>query len=254
MTDVLNHTNPLDDLVSENETKPKAAEKAPPSSDCRYCPKVFTGGARFVQRGLHEKRDHNEEWLKAKATGEKPKKKAAKKAPAARPVGAAKGKRIAAGESIAQAVSLASQLVVRVDGPMGRALHFSAPATGEAIDELIAGTVVDRVVVQKFAGAADRWEKVGGVIAFPILIALVSRNLELFPVLEDQLRSATVDVITASIPTLEKKRNREKKAADSLRRLGEVDARFANSDDPILLFLQDIFNPPEATETRGEAE
>ena len=103
------------------------------------------------------------------------------------------------------------------------------------------------MVVQKFAGAADRWEKVGGVIAFPVLIALVSRNPGSSPSSRTSFARPHRRRITASIPTLEKKRNREKKAADSLRRLGEVDERFANSDDPILLFLQDIFNPPEAT-------
>jgi hypothetical protein len=248
MTNVLDVGNAIDDLTSDAETKPKPAEKAAPTTDCRYCSKTFTGGARFVQRGLHEKREHPTEWAQAKA-GVKPKKKTAKKAPAAKkpaasgPVSAAKGKRIPAAEPISQALGLMSQVIVRADPPVGRALQFCAPATGEAIDELIAGTFVDKKVVQPFAGVADKWEKVGGIIAFPVLIAVVSHNPALFGPLEDQLRSATVDVINSSIPTLEKKRKRERQAAESLRRLGEVDERYANSPDPILLILQDIFNP-----------
>ena len=52
MTDDLNvGHDALDDLTSTQESKPKAAEKAPPSSDCHYCSKTFEGPARFFQRG-----------------------------------------------------------------------------------------------------------------------------------------------------------------------------------------------------------
>ena len=252
MTDVLAST---DTFLSEStaETRPQAPAPAALLLTCRYCPETFEGGARYVQRGLHEKRKHPDEHAAAKA-GVKPKVKAKKQTTPRPPkVIIPKPKRIPAGDSISQVVGLVGQVVGNVDAPMGRALVFSAPATGSAVDELVAGTVVDRLVIQKFAGAADKWEKVGGVIAFPVLIAVISRNPKLFNVLEDQLRSATVDVIIASIPSLEKKANREKKAAESLSRLGKIVSRYANTDDPIRLILEDIFGA-QITEDGGEPQ
>ena len=246
MTDVLDvGHDALDDFTSTQESKPKAATPPPASSDCHYCSETFEGPARFFRRGAHEKDKHHDQWIAAKA-GVKPKKSTAKKAapkprPATGPVTGPKSKRIPASETISLALGMAGQAVAKVDGPMGRALVFSAPATGEAVDELVAGTVVDRMVIQKFAGAADKWEKVGGIIAFPVLIAVISRNPALFQPLEGQLRAATVDVINASIPTLKKKAASEKKAAESLSELGKIDPRYAESDDPIKLILEDIF-------------
>src|ERR1019366_3665780 len=194
MTDVLpGVSDTLDSMTSQAETRPTAAPPRLESLTCRYCAETFEGGARYVKRGIHEKRKHPDEWTAAKA-GVKPKKKAAKAHPKPRattgPVTSPGKKRIPAGESISSIVGMLAHVVGSVDAPMGRALVFSAPASGAAVDELVAGTVVDRLVIQKFAGAADKWEKVGGVIAFPVLIAVISRNPALFNVLEDQLRSA----------------------------------------------------------------
>ena len=245
MTDVLDvQHGALDDLTSTAETKPKAAAPEPAGTTCRYCTKTFTGGARFVQRGLHEKREHPSDWQRAKA-GVKPKAKKAAKKPASTRTSGPKpppsAKRHNAGEAISSIAAMAAQLMVRVDAPVGRALAFSAPATGDAVDELVAGTFVDKKVVQPLVGVADKWEKVGGIIAFPVLIAVISHNPALFQPLEAQLRSATVDVINASIPTLKKRAANEKKAADSLAELGKIDPRYAESNDPIRLILEDIF-------------
>ena len=246
MTDVLTGvSDTLDNLTSHAETPPQRPEAAPLLTTCRYCPETFEGGARFFRRGLHEKSKHPDEWTAAKA-GVKPKKKAAKKPTprAARPQTATpKPKRIAAADSIGRNLARVGKLVANADAPLGRALTFSAPATGAAVDELVAGTVVDRVVIQRFAGAADKWERVGGVIAFPVLIALISRNPALLPVLEDDLREATLDVLIASIPTFEKQAQKERKAVDALSRLKKVDPRYAETDDPIGLILRDIFQP-----------
>jgi hypothetical protein len=62
-----------------------------------------------------------------------------------------------------------------------------------------------------------------------------------------------LDVIIASIPTFEKQARKEKQAIDALARLRKVDERYANSDDPILLILQDIFQPQQTVDN-GEAE
>lgn len=252
MTDMLSGVGKAleEEFTSSEEVAPKTAAPEPDSVSCHFCSKTFEGPVRWFQRGTHEKKDHHDQWLAAKA-GVKSKPAAKKAAPkeskpraAKATVVTPKAKRIAAGDSIARNLSRVAKMVSQADAPLGRALTFSAPATGAAIDDVVAGTLIDRVVVQRFAGAADKWEKFGGVIAFPVLIAVISRNPALLPMLEEDLREATLDVIIASIPTFEKQKAREKKAVDALSRLGQVDPRYAETNDPIGLILQDIFGPP----------
>jgi hypothetical protein len=262
MTDVLPRVNQHDaldeEIVSQNEHAPKAPKEPTISagaSSCAYCAETFEGPARYFTKGRHEKAAHFDEWQKNR---DNPKAAKAKKAPAAKKttrttVTGPKDKRIPAGESISRNLVRVAKLFGRVDPVVGRAVTFSAPATGQAVDDLVAGTFIDKMAIQRFAGAADKWEKFGGIIAFPILIALVSRNPDLFTVLEDDLRDATLDVIIASIGSLEKQKAKEDKAISALARLGRVDERYAQTDDPIGLILRDIFNPPEKEETNGGA-
>ena len=263
MTDLLRGVDDtLDSMTSQSETAPKAAPAEAPATTCRYCSKTFDtfGPARFFQRGAHEKKEHHKEWLAAKA-GVKPtaKKAAPKKPNVSRETSkvTVKSKRIPAADTIATNLSRVGRMVARTSVsniPIGNALDFSSAATGAAVDTLVAGTIVDRLVIQKVAGVADKWEKVGGVLAFPVLVAVISRNPALFPVLESELREATLDVIIASIPSMQKKAAKERQAVDALSKLRAVDPRYAEAADPILLILQDIFGAPIQAGDGGEAE
>ena len=261
MTDVLPGVNDtLESFVSANESKPKAPEKQPEATSCRYCSKTFDsfGPARYFQRGAHEKKDHHDQWLAAKA-GVTPKKATAKRAAApgkpkpapSKPTG---GKRIPAAESLTKNIARAARMFSSVNPPMGRALAFSAPATGQAIDDVVAGTYVDKKVIQRFAGAADKWDRLGGVLSFPVLFGIVTAKPEFFPLLESDLREATIDVIIASIPTLEKQKQREDKAVAALLRLGEIDDRYAATDDPVGLMIRDLLYGFDTAAPDGPSE
>lgn len=254
MTDVLEGADATleDEMTSQQERPPKVTvDAAPAGVQCHYCSQVFEGPARWFQRGRHEKAEHHDEWEAAKAgapkTKTKPKTASQAKPKAARttvtPPPKAGAKRIAVADSIGRNVGRLAKMVARVDAPLGRALAFSSQATGAAADDLVAGTILDRKLIQRVAPLADRWEKLGGVLAFPVMVALISRNPAMFDLLEDDLRDATLDVIMASVPTMEKRAARERKAVDALRRLGQVDERYATTDDPIGLILRDIFAP-----------
>ena len=246
----------IDSFVSTEEARPKAPEKQPEATSCRYCPQTFDsfGPARFFQRGAHEKKAHHEQWMAAKA-GVKPKKPTAKRVatppkpkPTPKPTGA---KRIPAAESLAKNIARGARMFASVNPPMGRALAFSAPATGQAIDDVVAGTFVDKKVIQRFAGAADKWDRLGGVLSFPLLFGIVAAKPEFFPMLEADLREATVDVIISSIPSLEKQKKREDQAVSALLRLGEIDERYAKTDDPVGLMLRDLLY---GFDTAGDGE
>jgi hypothetical protein len=260
MTDVLSGLNHDSlDSVSTAESAPRAPKESPASPTihkCHYCDDTFEGVSGPVRRGYHEKQKHHDDWAKAKAgtaTKKRPAKKttATKKASPRPAVGVPK--RASASESVSSVLEMVGGFIGNVTGdkPLGRALQFSAPATGEAVDDLIAGTVVDRWT-QPLVKGADKWEKVGSVLGFPILVAIIERNPAMYDVLESQLRSATLDVIVGSIPSMKKKAAREKEAISALAQLGEIDPRYADAPDPLGLFLQDLFGYNPATTVNSE--
>ena len=235
-----------DEIMSKNETVPSApreTDAGPPSVTCHYCTESFEGGARWFARGRHEKSKHKQEWEASKKPGAKkpaPKRTTVKRVAAPKKVtGATGSKRVSAADALSDNIGRGARLLGAINPAMSRALVFSAPAAGQAIDEVVAGTIVDRVV-QPFAKAADKWDRLGGVLSFPILFAIVSAKPDMLPMLEEDLREATIDVLIASIPTLIKKKEREKKAFDALAKLGEVDARYRDNADPVGLMLRDL--------------
>lgn len=243
-----------DEILSSNESAPKApAQKPadPASVQCHYCHESFDGPTRWFKRGTHEKSAHFQEWTAAKAPGAKKVTKAKAATKKAAPVKKATStttstKRVSAADSLSDNIARAARMIGTANPAIGRALVFSAPATGQAIDEVVAGTIVDKVAIQRFAKAADKWDRLGGVLSFPILFAICSAKPDMLPILEADLREATVDVLIASIPSLIKKKEREKKAVDALARLGEVDERYATTTDPVGLMLSDLlFGFPE---------
>lgn len=249
-------TDLLDEVTSDEEVIPQAPPEAVPVVTCRYCSEVFEGAPRLIRRGLHEKKAHPDEWAKAKAGGPKPKpkkapaKKATPKAPT-KP-SAPKPRRTSTASALSAVLSNAAPLVGRVDPPLSRALMFSAPATGAAIDELLAGTFVDRMALQPLAKGADKWDRLGGVIAFPVLVAVVSRRPQMFEPLQGYLRDSLTDVLVQSIPAMKQKQARERKAVEALSSLREVDERYAQAEDPIGVLLMDIFGVGQ--EQGGQAE
>lgn len=244
----------IDEPVSTAETPPRAPKEAPAPSrsvTCHYCSDDFSGLSGPARRGLHEKKAHPEEWAKNRVAP-KAKKSTAKKAPATKKAGpriapTAGAKRASAAEAVTSGLGVAGGLLAKAGDPAtGRAIMFSAPAAGEAVDDLIAGTFIDRMV-QPFVKGADKWEKVGGILGFPILVAIITRYPDAYEIMEQPLRSATLDVIIGSIPTLKKQKAKERQAVVALADLGEIDETYRNAPDPIGLFIQNVFGYDPAT-------
>jgi hypothetical protein len=140
-------------------------------------------------------------------------------------------------------VTTLARVAQKVDPPTGKALRFEAPAAGNAIDTAVAGTFIDRLAVQKIAGASERWEQLGSVLSLPVMIFMIGRFPDLADVFEEDLREAMEDVIIANVPLLEKKAARTKRATDALQRLGAIDPAVAASEDPIGDLLRGFFEP-----------
>jgi hypothetical protein len=80
------------------------------------------------------------------------------------------------------------------DPAVGRAISFEAPVAGSKIDQMITGTIFDRLVAQPIARAGKVGVDLGAVLAIPMLVGLIERRPELYPVLEPILKPMVVEM------------------------------------------------------------
>jgi hypothetical protein len=79
------------------------------------------------------------------------------------------------------------------DPAVGRALAFEAPVAGLKLDQVIAGTMLDRLA-QPIARAGKMGADLGAVLALPVLVGLIERRPELYPVLRPVLEPMVVEM------------------------------------------------------------
>jgi hypothetical protein len=152
-----------------------------------------------------------------------------------------------AGENLSLLVSGGAQFAAKSGYvPLANALMFEAPAAGQAIDLAIAGTFVDRKIVQPLVGGAEKWEALGAVITLPVMVHLISVYPGLQSAFEPQLRRAAEEILILSVPTIRKKVERDRKVVDALAELGHLDPAIANDPDPIGSIIAGFYGPTEA--------
>jgi len=226
-----------EELFSEEEKAPNHVDHL--RAKCPECGATFEGVTRNAMLGTHRWSKHG-----VRGTAGKKKKPAAvKKAPQTKPLTArvkenlqtpvAAGRRKPASDIIRRLFVTGAKVVAVVDQPVAACLVFEAPAAGDAIDKAIAGSFVDRLIVQKLAGASERWEALGSVLSLPIMVAMLSRFPQLYDALEDDLREAVEDVMIANVPAMRRKAERQRKAAEAFRELTSLDPVLGASADPV---------------------
>lgn len=230
-------------LLSDAERRPRHVATAPAAAlasvaTCPECGATFEGKMRNARLGRHRLTRHG---IAGSSKGSKAAKKTTKKAaPAGKKPITAKAKealatpvpvskRKPAAEVISSFFGIGSKVVGVVDPPVGASLRFVAPAAGDAIDSVVAGSFVDRHVLQKMVSASDKWERFGAVMGLPVMIGIVTRSPVLFPALEEAMVAAVEEVMIASVPTLRRRHERQRKAVAAWDELGQLDPAIAQA-------------------------
>ena len=242
-------TNTAEDLLSAHEVVPKHLKAEPETEPCPYCDKTFkAGGFGRAHLANHIKYSHKDKAPLKKTPPAKPKPKLPKSAAVAKAVPEPKAKaRKPAGENLSLLVSGGAQFAAKSGYvPLANALMFEAPAAGQAIDLAIAGTFVDRKIVQPLVGGAEKWEALGAVITLPVMVHLISVYPGLQAAFEPQLRRAAEEILILSVPTIRKKVERDRKVVDALAELGHLDPAIAADPDPIGSIIGGFFGVTEA--------
>ena len=232
-----------DDLTSSREVAPKASKPEAKEYKCPHCDTVYGKGLDRIRRtnlSNHIRHKHKDAApAKAKGVAKLPKAAAAVKAVGPEPKTKA---RKPAGENLALLVSLGAQFFARSGYlPLANSLAFEAPAAGQAIDTAIAGSLIDRKIVQPLAGGAEKWEAVGACLSLPVLVHMCTVFPHLQPAFEPQMRRAAEEILVLSVPTIRKKVERDRKLADALAELGHIDPTIAASKDPVGDILAGFF-------------
>ena len=181
----------------------------------------------------------------------------AKAAPRVRKPATPAGRRRPLGESLAKLIlQIGRQVNNLVDPPTGVAIMFEAGALGSAIDNALAGGWVDGKL-QKAAQVSEKWEPIVPLITLPAMIFMLSKNPNLQPQLEGELREALESVLAQSLPLL---RDRAKRTQETLAAIEELrGGNFfgveipTDSEDPIGDILTGFFSPPVDPERAGGA-
>lgn len=102
--------------------------------------------------------------------------------------------------------------------PTARALGFVAPAAGHAVDQVVAGTIIDRAL-QPVAAKGDKVKTLGNIFALPAMVFAVSNRPELYPALLPMMREAVMANIVATGPVLVEKKKQDAEAARVLQEM-----------------------------------
>ena len=248
--------------VSQDGEQESTEERAKESNACRRC------GKQYASRGSlwkHEKLCAVEAFVSGETKSapdqgkreESPEKESTtKRAPGGRerkprqPV----GKRHDASHILGTVWTQGARFVPSI--PAQRAMVWQAPSAGKIIDNALAGSFVDKVVLQKIAGKESKYAPVASLVSLPLMLVLIDKNPSLFPVLLPQLRSVVKDNLAAALSAkaAEKKEIEELEAlaAEAGMEWETVDQQTGEKLNLIDSVLQDLLAPFEEVESDGD--
>jgi len=130
--------------------------------------------------------------------------------------------------------------------PTGRVMTMQAPVAGMLIDDMVKGTVVDRIA-QPVARLAENSGDVWGLVGPPVLVLAIER-LGPAPVLVEGLRDALKEWVTIAGPAMARQKAREKKALEAAQAFAADGEPITSVDELVDALLFEIFGTMQAPE------
>ncbi len=227
-------------------------------SDKEIQPSLATAPAIVVGKPTNEKMA--KAWATRRANAAKAGTTPPKKAPAKRVAargeidGAPAPRRRPVGELIGDVLEKVAVIAGNFNPPGARALAFASPALGRSLDGIVAGSPIDKRVLQPLTAGTEKWATLASALGLPFMVMAVSMQPELKTVLEPQIRAAMVVCLEEQVKVLKKRRAREKDVTKLLGELANIDDSFKDSKDPIGELLDGFFAGMPEPETVPEPE
>lgn len=127
-----------------------------------------------------------------------------------------RGKRLSAAETISDVYSMGGSAFAQLGHlPTGRVIMFQAPAAGIMLDDLVAGTALDRFLLQRVVGARSTLDTLVALVGPPALtwqmeVAWRRGDQERFTRLELLLKTVLKNALPTMLPAMRKARAQER--------------------------------------------
>ena len=193
-------SDPLENIFDED----KSNEEIPPQPQKR--------GRGRPRKIISELFGDGEEGKK-----EEPKKAEPKKETRGRPK-----KRTSVKSELGMVWKMAANFVAAVNAPTAKAVVLEAPIAGQILDDAVAGTVIDRWLIQPFAGASDKYGPLVLLIGFPAAVYIADTHPEHRPMVEDYVRKAIVQIMVSTADEMRATAQAEAHASEQLAELGSA--------------------------------
>ena len=146
------------------------------------------------------------------------------------------------GSALGQGVSLLGvglQMSGR-DVPVGRALIFEGPVAGEKLDNILAGTMIDRML-QPLARAGGSAKDLGSILALPIVVGVIERRPNLWPMLQGVLDSLVTDLAIELAKS-------EQAAKMRIHEAAKVDPKIQQRAEELMKAILESMAPPDGSQ------
>ena len=168
------------------------------------------------------------------------------------------GRRVSAAGTIEDVWAAIGGVAVRTGqhAPLGRYLMWQAPAAGEMLDDALAGSFVDRRLLQPAVKTRGRLDVVAAIVGPPAIIFAIEQNParaeQLIPILKSTIRSS----LPSLLPAMKKAQAREEKMNKAVTELFGDD--FPPGVDPVDVVIEQMFSgwivPPAPTTYEEETD
>jgi hypothetical protein len=145
------------------------------------------------------------------------------------PKGYGRGGRQSAAETFADAWGWGGNQMQRMGHvPTGRMVRFQSPVAGELLDDLVKGTMVDKVVVQRLVAGRSKLDLLYAIAGPPaytwqIEKAMAAGRPDLANHLMEGLKGCIRDTLPVMLPAMKKVRDRERKTNAAFTELFDED-------------------------------
>jgi hypothetical protein len=132
--------------------------------------------------------------------------------------------------------SLMGTFVVPLASPAAaRGMSFTAPITGPVLDDAVAGTPLDKLVLQKFAGTGRKLSGAKDLLAIPALLFVAEQRpaMVMTPIFNKTFRKAVRDQLGSVVITMRKEQELEAELNQAALDLGLKDDPDADILDTI---------------------
>ena len=132
--------------------------------------------------------------------------------------------------------SLMATFVVPLASPAaGRGMQFTAPIAGAVLDDAVAGTPLDKLVLQRFAGTGRKLAGARDLLTIPMLLLVAEQRpaMLMTPVFEKTFRKAVRDQLGSVVTTMRKEQELEAELNQAALDLGMKDDPDADILDTI---------------------